>query len=159
MKVFINNIENLKNKGYILTKDTVDTYCNINIIYSTYLKKFLQNQKEDDLNQGVYDKLLSEAKIRKRLKFSLAFWYTFYISSGYFIAKTFKFTTFLKFWFYIFLIFPNTYFYYTKFYENGKSMHKLLLIYHLKCISLKTITPNYEEIQDKITYDYLKLYK
>jgi hypothetical protein len=128
-------------------------------MYSTYLKNFLSKQVQDDINQGVYDKLMKEVKVRKRLKFSLAFWYTFYLSSGYFISKTFKFTFFFKFWFYIFLLVPNTFFYYKKFYENRKSMHKILLTYHLRCISLPSITSNYDEIYDKVTTDYLQLYK
>lgn len=149
----------MKNKGFILSNEAIDSYSNLKKLYSKYLNNFLFFKKEDDLNQGIYDKLIKEVKIRKRLKFSCAFWYTFYLSSGYFIAKSFKFTTFFKFWFYIFLVLPNTYFYYKKFDDNKKSMHKLLLIYHLKCISLPTITPNYEEIYEKLTSDYIQLYK
>ena len=143
----------------MLSQTTILTYKNLVDIYSNYMKTFSKYKKEDILNQGVYDKLLCKTKIRERLKYSVAFWYTFYICSGYFISYQYKFTKFFKFWFYIFLIVPNTYFYYKKFNYNTLEIHKLMLIYHLKCISISSITENYNEIYDQIISDYEKLYK
>ena len=142
----------------ILSQNSILTHKNIKEIYSSYLKTFYRTKKEDLLNQGVYDKLLNKLKIRQRLKYSVAFWYTFYVCSGYFIALQYKFTKFFKFWFFLFLIVPNTYFYYYKFSNNSLEMHKLILIYHLKYISLPSITENYSEIYDQILSDYEKLY-
>jgi hypothetical protein len=158
-KVLIITLDNLNNRGYLLSTQAINNYTNIKDLYSNYLNRFLKIQKEDDINQGVYDKLMKEVKIRKRLKFSLAFWYTFYMSSGYFITNNLKFSPFFKFWFYLFLLVPNTYFYYNKFYENKKQMHKLLLTYHLKCIPISRISTQYDHIYDKLVDDYLQLYK
>jgi hypothetical protein len=132
---------------------------NLREIYTDYLRKFCKFKKEDDLNQGVYDSLIKKIKVRQRLKFSMAFWYGFYLSSGHFISKTYKFSPFFKFWFYTFLIVPNTVFYYKKFNDNRKSMHVMLLDYHLKCISLPYVSSRFDEIRNIIASDYLLLYK
>jgi hypothetical protein len=119
--------------------------------YNSYLRFFFKHKTCDYINEGVYQDLLDEYKVRKRLKYSAVFWLGFYIFSVQFICSQFNIKRLGKGLFYTFIFVPNIYAYYLKFFENRKTMHMILLKYHLQNY-LRAFGDT--EIYDKVIKDY-----
>jgi hypothetical protein len=120
--------------------------------YNSYIRFFNKHKKVDDINEGIYNSLLDEYKIRRRLKYSIAFWFSFYIFSIHFISNQMNIKFLGKSLFYFVIFVPNIYFYTHKFFENRKEMHMLLLKYHM--LNFLRTGSGHTPLYDKIIQDY-----
>jgi hypothetical protein len=99
---------------------------------------------EDQPNNTLIYEINQEIKSKKRISFSIFFYFNFYLFSGFYLSSLYKIPLLPKLGFIVFILYPNYFFYKHKFMVVNSRIHELLLINSLSKLSI---------IKDPITMD------